>query len=130
MSIKFRCRSTDRCVFFCDVEWTKSQAHVYRPHNEPLTLSLKGNPSADGTGTVCRYKCKTKQASTKFIITLALINMPKYRISFFLSLCDEKHNKRKPKTQAKKIIIITEMKVLALHFNLPGDSTLRSADRH
>ena len=53
MSIKFRCRSTDRCVFLRDVEWTKSQAHVYRPHNEPLRLSLKGNSSADDTGTAC-----------------------------------------------------------------------------
>ena len=36
---------------------------------------------------VCRHKCKTKQASIKFITTLALINMPKYFAqNLFLSL--------------------------------------------
>ena len=116
MSIKFRCRSTDRCVFLCDVEWTKSQAHVYRPHNEPPRLSLKGNSSADDTGTVCRHKCKTKQASIKFITTLALINMPKYFAqNLFLSISlslTRNTTKETQKHKPKK----TEMKVLALHF--------------
>ena len=73
-----------------------------------------------------------KTGSIKFITTLALINVPKYFaqnlfLSLSLSLCDQKQKKTK-NTSKKKTI--TEMKVLALHFNLPGDSTVRSADRH
>ena len=73
--------------FFATWSGRKVKLMYHRPHNEPLRLSLKGNSSADDTGTVCRQKCKTKQASTKFIITLALINMPKYCAqNLFLSL--------------------------------------------
>ena len=140
MSKKFRCRSTDRCLSLrrgvdeksssCiqATQWTSNiiseRKFKCRWHRHCVQTQVQVQDKT-GKCKIHNYTGTDKHANVLCTESLSFSLSLSLSLSLSVTRITTKENR---KHKQKKTI--TEMKVLALHFNLPGDSTLRSADRH